>query len=405
MLKLQASAPQLISAINSWALGSFKYSVGIVDWSHNSLKAMDLMIRQRIGRRGLRGSRGGKKHLYLPRKQGGRGLQSAKTIERAAYIRLDNYIQKELRWLRNAFPTSEVLQRIRMRADEAKHKVGGAETPKEFIKKLHDLKLGRLKPLHRGFETAVTTQAGVNKELSRNWLAKQNLSPEIENTYFQIKEEMVQTREVLLKRWGAVQGGTTCRHCNKEPESLDHILSGCTALGFTSYKERHDQVARQVAKAILDKFEIEWKYEYWTTPLPKSFTLTREGKKGELLWDPKVKTVNKMEHNHPDMVLRLPEGPVAIIEFTVCRDLSVVERATQKEARYQQLAADWAVKHGTHPTVIPIVVGTRGVVPERTVESLKTLKRWGIDVEISRLQKAAAMGSVKLIWKTLKSSG
>ena len=89
----------------------------------------------------------------------------------------------------------------------------------------------------------------------------------------------------------------------------------------------------------------------------------------------------------------------------MCRDISVVERAKQKEARYQQLAEDWAMKHGTHPTVLPIVVGTRGVVPERTVESLRTLKRWGFDVEISKRQKAATIGSVKLVWKTLTSSG
>ena len=158
-----------------------------------------------------------------------------------------------------------------------------------------------------------------------------------------------------------------------------------------------------MAKVILEKFGVDWKYEYWTTPLPKSFTLVRDGKRGELLWDPKVKTVNKMEHNHPDMILRLPDGPVAIIEFTVCRDLSVVERSKQKEERYPQLAADRALKYKTHPTVLPIVVGTRGVVPE--VKSLKTLKAWGFDVEMSRIQKAAVWGSVTLIWKTLYSSG
>ena len=55
-------------------------------------------------------------------------------------------------------------------------------------------------------------------------------------------------------------------------------------------------------------------------------------------------------------------------------------RSKQKEERYQQLAADWALKYKAPPTVLPIVVGTRGVVPERTVKSLKTLKAWGFDV-------------------------
>ena len=45
-------------------------------------------------------------------------------------------------------------------------------------------------------------KAGVNAELSRNWLSKEQLAPAMERTYFQIKEEQVQTREVLVKRWG-----------------------------------------------------------------------------------------------------------------------------------------------------------------------------------------------------------
>ncbi len=49
-----------------------------------------------------------------------------------------------------------------------------------------------------------------------------------------------------------------------------------------------------------------------------------------------------------------------ILEFTVCRDAVVMERAQQKEQRYRQLAEDRAKKHQVFPTVLPIVVA-----PER----------------------------------------
>jgi hypothetical protein len=51
--------------------------------------------------------------------------------------------------------------------------------------------------------------------------------------------------------------------------------------------------------------------------------------------NPKVKTVDKVEHNHPDLILQIPEGPTAFIEFTVCRDDSVVERAKFKDDKYR----------------------------------------------------------------------
>jgi hypothetical protein len=71
----------------------------------------------------------------------------------------------------------------------------------------------------------------------------------------------------------------------------------------------------------------EWKAEYWTKSEPKQFVLKRDGKEGRLLWNPKVKTVDKVEHNHPDLILQLPDEPTGFLEFTVCRDDSVVERA------------------------------------------------------------------------------
>ena len=116
-------------------------------------------------------------------------------------------------------------------------------------------------------------------------------------------------------------------------------------------------------------------------------------------------TVDKLEHNRPDLIVKLPEGPTAIIEFTVCRDDSVVERATQKAQRYLALARDYATAHNCHPTVFPIVVGTRGDVPKQTTNSLQQLKKWGFDIALSKLQKAAAIGSIQIVMKTIRSSG
>ena len=78
----------------------------------------------------------------------------------------------------------------------------------------------------------------------------------------------------------------------------------------------------------------------------------------------------------------------------------MVERAKFKEDKYRLLAEDWAKKHKRHLVVLPIVVGTRGAIPKQTVASLAKLKAWGFD-----MQKAAVIGSVKAVWKTLKSTG
>jgi hypothetical protein len=201
----------LIRAVNSWALGLFKYSVGIVDWSISQLNDADCEVRRLLKAAGLRPDKGGKLHLYIPRKLGGRGLGSLRDIADATYIRLDNYIERQLQWLKEAFPASPTLARISEAAAAAREKVGGATTASEFKQRLGVQSLSQLKDLHRSVERAISAQPEVHAELSRNWLAKEQLSPTMEKTFFCIKEDQVMTRKVLVERWKVAAGDVKCR--------------------------------------------------------------------------------------------------------------------------------------------------------------------------------------------------
>jgi hypothetical protein len=180
VLKLEASAGQLIAAINTWALGTFKYLVGIVT---HQLEQLDLCIRRCLTKRRIHGGRGGINYLYHPRKLGGRGLLSVRSIARASYIRLNNYIDEKLSWLKEAFPTSRVLENIREAADAARQSVGGAETGRELATKMHTQNLNNLKTLYRAVENAIAKQPEANAELSRNRLSKEQLPAAIESTF------------------------------------------------------------------------------------------------------------------------------------------------------------------------------------------------------------------------------
>ncbi len=70
----------------------------------------------------------------------------------------------------------------------------------------------------------------------------------------------------------------------------------------------------------------------------------------------------------------------------------------------RRTSTDWAKKHKRHPVVLPLVVRTRGVIPNQTVASLPKLKAWGFDMQVSRRQKAAVIGSVRAVRKTLNLS-
>ena len=47
------------------------------------------------------------------------------------------------------------------------------------------------------------------------------------------------------------------------PEYVDHLLSGCTPLAATLYKQRHDRLANIVHWSILKRFNQPVSNNYW----------------------------------------------------------------------------------------------------------------------------------------------
>jgi len=66
----------MISGINAWAVSVLRYSAGIVDWTVEELVSMDRRTRKIVAMNGCMHTRSNVARLYLPRKEGGRGLIS-----------------------------------------------------------------------------------------------------------------------------------------------------------------------------------------------------------------------------------------------------------------------------------------------------------------------------------------
>ena len=47
-----------------------------------------------------------------------------------------------------------------------------------------------------------------------------------------------------------------CRVCGLVPEYVDHLLSGCTPLAATMYKQSHDKIAKLVHWCFLKCFNL-----------------------------------------------------------------------------------------------------------------------------------------------------
>lgn len=79
LLKSGLNSKSLFTAINIWAIPSLSYSFGILTWSQTDLREIDKRIRSLLTRNGMHHPHSSTIRLYLPRKNGGRGLLNLET--------------------------------------------------------------------------------------------------------------------------------------------------------------------------------------------------------------------------------------------------------------------------------------------------------------------------------------
>ena len=107
----------------------------------------------------------------------------------------------------------------------------------------------------------------------------------------------------------------------------------------------------------------------------------------KIWWDRSVQTTKPFDHNRPDMVVVDREQKRWIlVDFAVPWYRNVVVKEGEKITKYFPLAGELRKMHGVATKVIPIVVGSLGIVTARFSGYLKEL---GITDVLGGLQPSA----------------
>ena len=126
LLSSKLNSGNVIGGINAWAIGIIRYSAGIIDWNRKELRDMDVRTRKLMTLNGALHPRGNVGRLYLPRKNGGRGLIGCEDCVDSETKGLSEYVMKSeewmLRWVRSEIDgidqLGESLEKIRARMME-----------------------------------------------------------------------------------------------------------------------------------------------------------------------------------------------------------------------------------------------------------------------------------------------
>ena len=102
LLERKLSSKNLIKGINTWAAPLIRYSGPFLKWTRDELKQTDQRTRKLMTMHKALHPRDDVDRLYVPRKEGGRGLASIEDSVDASIQRLEDYIEKHERGLISA---------------------------------------------------------------------------------------------------------------------------------------------------------------------------------------------------------------------------------------------------------------------------------------------------------------
>ena len=160
--------------------------------------------------------------IYLPRKEGGRGLLNVEDTINITTLGLEEYVvlsdERILSATRNVEEVIETTQGFKKRKKNER---------KNSWKK---------KELHGQYLRQTDGVASVECSW---WLRDGNLKRETESLIIAAEEQAIRTN-LMKAKVDKTQTESKCRICGKVDESINHVINECSKLAQKEYKPRHD---------------------------------------------------------------------------------------------------------------------------------------------------------------------
>ncbi|CAH2094527.1 unnamed protein product [Euphydryas editha] len=391
VLRSYLSGANKVRAYNGWVMPTLLYTFGVLRWTQTELDALDRRVRTTMTCHRMHHPKSSVMRLYIPRKCGGRGLLSAKSMHNREVCSLRAYFEtrRESAMHGEVIVCDKGLTPLSLAKEEWRRPVVLSTSNRETV--------WMEKELHGRFYKALHAPH-VDVKASVQWLRFGDLFGETEGFVCTIQDQVVKTNNY---RKHILKDGTPdfCRACRHPGESLRHVLSGCSALANTEYLHRHNQVAKILHQELALMYcLLEQRVPYYQyTPAP---VLERDGVR--LYWDRPIATDRTILANKPDIVVMdRAQSRVFLVDITIPHDENLVKAETEKKRKYLDLAHEIVDMWGVDSTeIIPIVISANGLIPVSLAHHLRQL---GIrDGSLAaRMQKAVLLDSARIVRRFL----
>ena len=318
VLKTELNSKNRIEAINTLAIPVVQYSYNIINWNLADLQKMDRKTRKLLTSNRSLHPKADVDRLYLPRKDGGRGLVQLEMSYKTTTIGMKHYLEFSNDWMlqlvlqhentkklhsifKEAAKYENELQAQPIVEEQELYATEVAKKAKENAKKKGQKQLAdkwSQKALH-GQYVLRSQNADVDQEATHQWLRSAGLKAETEGFITAAQDQTLFTRNYqanILKNGASPK----YRFCDKFDETIDHLVSGCPVLTPSEYVKRHDRVGQYLHWGICKHYGIE-AHQNWYEHQPDPVT---EGPNVTILWDFPVNTDRTIQANRPDIIIK-----------------------------------------------------------------------------------------------------
>lgn len=379
----------MILAINTWAVPILTYSFGILKWSDADLNGLDRLTRRLLTKFRCLHTNSSIKRLYLPRKEGGRGLVNIYQLCRNQEVQMRNQL----------ISSEDRLMKLVVQADDGYTPLNLSKNDMAFsvTTTQEDINTWQEKSMHGKFPNLLQEQY-VDKASSLQWLSDGYVYPETEGFIIAIQDRVIRTKN-YEKHCLGMNVVDKCRKCGSVGETIEHVIAGCSSLSESAYLGRHNQLAKIVHQQIALKHRLISTdtppyYKYNPAPVLEATNVT-------LYWDRPMITDKTVDHNRPDIVLIDKEQNTAtLIDIAVPLTQNIAKTEIQKGTKYENLAMEikniWKL---SKVYIYPLVMSAEGVVTRNFV---KNLEKIGVSHNVLNMgQKAVLLQTCHIVRKFL----
>ena len=365
-------ARDLVRALNTFAVPVLLYGFGVIHWLLAEVRQLDTLFRKLLKQAGLHPPRSSTDWLYIGRLLGGRGLLQLEQLHSQCLVSLAKYmiqsqdpsVQLLRSYHQHAVPPSKS---IIVRAQKYLESISsweeyGFRIPKNTIKAIQSrCRQERIcaKPLHGQFWRRVNAIPSISLSLSFKWLSSPRLKPSTEATILAAQDQSLRTRNyeyAVMKARSRQQAN--CRLCHQSLETIDHVISACSALAAKKYVERHSSIVRCLHWALSRHHGVP---DVGADHHRHTLKPVVYGRGVRILWEFTVPTARPLGANRPDLVLVDDVARcVKLIDVSVPLDCNIVQKAAEKVIKYAPLCIEIRQLWHMEAVVVPIVLGALG---------------------------------------------